>query len=47
VLSWVVSITMDVGFCLEAREQALTVAIPDIFNSDQEAQFTSLEFTAR
>jgi putative transposase len=47
VLSWAVSITMDVGCCLEALEQALAVAIPDIFHSDQGAQFTSLEFTAR
>jgi putative transposase len=31
VLSWAVSITMDVGFCLEAWEQALEVARPEIF----------------
>jgi putative transposase len=47
VLSWAVSITMDVGFCLEALEQALAVARPEIFNTDQGAQFTSLDFTAR
>ena len=47
VLSWAVSITMDVGFCLEALEQALEVARPEIFNSDQGAQFTSLDFTER
>ena len=47
VLSWAVSITMDVGFCLEALEQALGVATPGVFNSDQGAQFTSLEFTGR
>ena len=47
VLSWAVSITMDVGFCLEALEQALLVARPEIFNSDQGAQFTSVEFTGR
>ena len=47
VLSWAVSITMDVGFCLEALEQALEVARPEIFNSDQGAQFTSLDFTGR
>ena len=47
VLSWAVSITMDVDFCLEALEQALAVATPDIFNSDQGAQFTSLDFTGR
>ena len=47
VLSWAVSITMDVSFCLEALEQALVRATPDIFNSDQGSQFTSLEFTGR
>src|SRR2546430_2243419 len=47
VLSWAVSITMDVGFCLEALEQALQVARPEIFNSDQGAQFSSLDFTGR
>jgi putative transposase len=46
-LSWAVSITMDVGFCLDALEQALEVARPDIFNSDQGAQCTSLDFTGR
>jgi putative transposase len=47
VLSWAVSITMDVGFCLEALDHALGVARPDIFHSDQGAQFTSLDFTSR
>jgi putative transposase len=47
VLSWAVSITMDVGFCLEALEQALEVTTPDIFHSDQGSQFTSVDFTGR
>jgi putative transposase len=47
VLSWAVSITMDVGFCLEALDHALERARPEIFNSDQGAQFTSLDFTGR
>ena len=47
VLSWAVSITMDVGFCLEALDQALRVARPDLFNTDQGAQFTSHDFTGR
>jgi putative transposase len=47
VLSWAVSITMEVDFCLEALDQALEVARPEIFNSDQGAQFTSLAFTGR
>ena len=47
VLSWAVSIPMDVGFCLEALEHALEVATPDIFTSDQGSQFTSIDFTER
>ena len=47
VLSWAVSITMDVGFCLEALDEALERARPEIFNTDQGAQFTSLDFTER
>jgi putative transposase len=47
VLSWAVSITMDVGCCLEALDQALETAHPDICNTDQGAQFTSLDFTGR
>ena len=47
VLSWAVSITMDVGFCLEAVDRALEVAQPEIFHRDPGAQFTSLDFTGR
>ena len=47
VLSWALSITMDVSFCLEALDEALSRAQPEIFNSDQGAQFTSLDFTTR
>src|SRR4051812_18328060 len=47
VLSWRVSNTMDVEFCLEALEEALTrFGRPGIFNSDQGSQFTSLRFTS-
>jgi putative transposase len=46
VLAWRVSNTMDVEFCLEALEQALTrFGKPDIFNTDQGSQFTSPRFT--
>jgi putative transposase len=45
VLSWVLSNTLDVHFCLEALEQALAIAIPEIFNTDQGCQFTSNPFT--
>jgi putative transposase len=47
VLSWAVSITMDGAFCVEALEQALRHGQPEIFNTDQGAQFTSLAFTER
>jgi putative transposase len=46
VLSWRVSISMDVSFCIEAVEEALDrYGAPDIFNTDQGSQFTSMAFT--
>jgi putative transposase len=45
VLSWEVSVTLDVGFCLAALEWALTTAQPEILNTDQGSQFTSEQFT--
>ena len=46
VLSWRLSITMDVGFCIEAVEEAMArYGRPEIFNTDQGSQFTSHEFT--
>lgn len=45
VLSWKLSITMEVDFCCEALTEALSIARPEIFNSDQGAQFTSKAFT--
>jgi putative transposase len=46
VLAWRVSITLDVEFCLEAVEEALTrYGKPEIFNTDQGSQFTSIDFT--
>jgi putative transposase len=47
VLSWAVSITMDVPCCVEALEHALSQGQPEIFNTDQGAQFTSQTFTTR
>lgn len=47
VLAWEVSNTMDVHFCLEALERSLRFGKPEIFNSDQGAQFTSHVFTQR
>ena len=46
VLSWKLSITMDVSFCLEALDEALSKhGRPEIFNTDQGSQFTSIDFT--
>lgn len=45
VLSWRLSATMNVEFCLEALEEALLKGKPEIFNSDQGSQFTSTAFT--
>jgi putative transposase len=48
VLSWKLSITMDVSFCLEALDEALSKhGKPEIFNTDQGSQFTSIDFTGR
>jgi putative transposase len=46
VLSWRVSNTLDTDFCIEALEEALQrFGTPEIFNTDQGAQFTSEAFT--
>ena len=46
VLAWRVSITMELDFCLEAVEEALSRhGKPEIFNTDQGSQFTSTAFT--
>ena len=45
-LSWRISATMDVDFCIDALEEALTrYGTPEIFNTDQGSQFTSTAFT--
>ncbi|MCB1537330.1 MAG: IS3 family transposase [Rhodoblastus sp.] len=47
VLSHRVSITMEAAFCVEALEEALAKhGKPDIFNTDQGSQFTSVDFTS-
>ena len=46
VLSWRLSNTMDTDFCVEALEEAIDhYGTPEIFNTDQGAQFTSEAFT--
>jgi putative transposase len=47
VLSWRLSNTLDVEFCIEALEEALSHGRPEVFNSDQGVQFTSVSFTSR
>ena len=47
VLSWEVSNTLDGDFCLLALERALQHGQPEIFNTDQGAQFTARAFTTR
>lgn len=44
VLSWSLSTTLDAYFCVEALRQALAIARPEIFNTDQGSQFTSEDF---
>jgi putative transposase len=46
VLSWRISNSMDASFCVDCLEDALRAhGRPEVFNSDQGAQFTSTAFT--
>lgn len=46
VLSWRLSNTLESEFCVAALEEALAkYGTPEIFNTDQGSQFTSLDFT--
>ncbi len=46
VLSWRLSNTMTTDFCIEAVEEAIArFGAPEIFNTDQGSQFSSMEFT--
>jgi putative transposase len=48
VLAWKLSITMETSFCIEALDEALSRnKKPEMFNTDQGAQFTSEAFTAK
>jgi putative transposase len=44
VLSWRLSKSMESGFCVDALEEALLIAKPLIFNTDQGGQFTCNSF---
>jgi len=46
VLSWRLSNSLEGTFCVEALEEALAWGQPEIFNTDQGVQFTSLAFTS-
>jgi putative transposase len=47
VLAWRLSNTLSADFCVEALEEALAkYGRPEIFNTDQGCQFTSVEFTS-
>lgn len=47
VVSWRVSDTMEQSFCLEALDEALSKATPEMNNSDQGSQFTATAFLDR
>jgi putative transposase len=47
LLSWEISNSLEVSFCIKGLKKALQkFGKPEIFNSDQGSQFTSLAFTA-
>lgn len=47
VLAWRLSNTMEADFCVAALEEAIArYGVPQIFNTDQGAQFTSFAFTS-
>ena len=46
VLSWRLSNTLEADFCVDALEEALSMDVPGIFNTDQGSQFTSEPFTS-
>ncbi|CAM0117472.1 Integrase catalytic domain-containing protein [Rhabdochlamydiaceae symbiont of Dictyostelium giganteum] len=45
VIAWELSNVLDTEFCLEALQRGLKNRSPEIFNTDQGVQFTSLKFT--
>lgn len=47
VLAWKLSNTLETTFCVEGLDRALRKGRPEIFNTDQGAQFTSEDFTGR
>jgi putative transposase len=47
VIAWRLSNTLDGTFCLEVLEEALKGGRPEVFNTDQGAQFTAAAFTGK
>ncbi len=47
ILTWELSNTLNTAFCLAALDTALGRGQPEIFNTDQGAQFTSYAYTTR
>jgi putative transposase len=47
VLSWEISTTLETDFCLSSLKEAFKLSKPEIFNTDQGSQFTSIEFTGQ
>lgn len=47
VVAWALDQSLELGFVLEAVEQALAVGCPTIWNSDQGSHFTSPQYLAR
>ncbi len=45
IVSWKLSNTLEIDFCIQALHEALQQGQPEIFNSDQGSQFTSPQFT--
>ena len=44
IMAWETSTTLETAFCVQALEKALRTSKPEIFNTDQGVQFTSVEF---
>jgi len=47
VLAWDISNVQDAAFCVRVLNSSLSIALPEIFNTDQGSQFTSDIFTGR
>ena len=47
VLAWRLSNTLDSSFCVDLLDEVLRRGRPEIFNTDQGAQFTAEAFTSR